>query len=67
MSLETSNVVNVPQKEAVLGYLSRSDYLWEVNFDFIFGDPRPQMWEMFHKLRMDYDTCSAVAAPLRLI
>ncbi|MQL88654.1 hypothetical protein Taro_021219 [Colocasia esculenta] len=25
------------------------------------------MWEIFHKLRMDYDTYFAVAAPLRLV
>ncbi|MQM22056.1 hypothetical protein Taro_055104, partial [Colocasia esculenta] len=25
------------------------------------------MWEIFHKLRMDYDTYPPVAAPLRLI
>ncbi|MQL81515.1 hypothetical protein Taro_013977 [Colocasia esculenta] len=28
---------------------------------------RPQVWETFHKLRMNCDICLAVAAPLRLI
>ncbi|MQL96660.1 hypothetical protein Taro_029350 [Colocasia esculenta] len=28
---------------------------------------RPQMWEIFHKLRLDYDICPVVAALLRWI
>ncbi|MQL76364.1 hypothetical protein Taro_008770 [Colocasia esculenta] len=35
LDYETSNVVSIPQKEAGLRHLSRNDYLWEVNFDFI--------------------------------
>ncbi|MQM07078.1 hypothetical protein Taro_039918 [Colocasia esculenta] len=43
---EISNVVNVPQKEAGLRYLSRSNCLEEVNFDLYLW--RPQVWETFH-------------------
>ncbi|MQL93521.1 hypothetical protein Taro_026166 [Colocasia esculenta] len=37
-----------------------------INCDDQTATLRPQMWEIFHKLRMDYNNYSAVAAPLRL-
>ncbi|MQM11371.1 hypothetical protein Taro_044280 [Colocasia esculenta] len=65
VSLETPDVGDVPQTENGLRHLFRSCCSFEI--DSILNSWRPQMWEMFHKLRMDYDTYPAVAAPLKLI